>query len=419
MRLEEKMFARNPSEVCVTGRGIMSIAGALGFCVLAFGAIAWAGDRPLVVSEHPPIQLVAWAPNGNGLLARTQGKRVLIVKGTPEEMGEAHGTLLAEEVNKLAERVLYLVGGLESIRSGIWFMQTMAEIDRRTSPFIPSHFLRECEAMSKAAGMSPLEGKYANLFPERFHCSGVAVRGKASRDGRVLHARVLDYMTDIHLQDAAVLMVFIPQGRNIWLSVSYAGFIGTVTAMNEKGLAIGEMGGGGVGDWDGMPMSFLLREIMESCGTVEEALDYFRTTPRTCEYFYVLSDRSGNLAAVHATSKALTILRPGEQHPLLPPVPEDTVFISGGEHAQHLSRRVHEHFGTIDVPTMIEIIKRPVAFDSNLHDAIFAPETLEVWFADATRTAPACDQPYAYVRLPVLVDFFEKSRPSRAESPTP
>ena len=74
--------------------------------------------------------------------------------------------------------------------------------------------------------------------------------------GRVLHARVLDYMRDIDLQDAAAVTVFMPDGRYKWMSLGYAGFIGTVTAMNEKGLAIGEMGGRGQGHWDGMPMTF-------------------------------------------------------------------------------------------------------------------------------------------------------------------
>ena len=82
----------------------------------------------------------------------------------------------------------------------------------------------------------------------------MALRGKATKDGRVLHARVLDYMRDIKLQDAAVVTVFMPEGHNRWMSLGYAGFIGTVTAMNEKGLAIGEMGGRGEGDWDGLPM---------------------------------------------------------------------------------------------------------------------------------------------------------------------
>ncbi len=360
----------------------------------------------VAVAAAPATEIVARDPAGHGLLLRSQRKLILIVSGTPEQMGTAHGTLLQEPVRQLVDRVLYMVGGAESVQSGVWFLDRMEEIHRRTLPHIPERFLRECDALSKAAGVSQRDGRYANLFPERFHCSGVAVRGKATKDGRVVHARVLDYMRDINLQNAACVQVFLPEGYNRWMSLGYAGFLGTVTAMNEKGLAIGEMGGRGEGDWDGVPMSFLLRDVMERAATVEEALDILRKAPRTCEYYYVLSDKSRNMAGVHADARQITILRPGEQHPLLPRVPEDTVLMSAGERAQKLSERILENYGRIDVAKMIDIIKRPVAMRSNLHNAIFSPETLEMWFADAGRSTPACDEPYAYCNLSELIRFY-------------
>ena len=354
----------------------------------------------------PPVEILGRDPAGHGLLLRSQRKLILIVAGTPEQMGTAHGTLLREPARRLVDRVLYMVGGAESVQSGTWFLDRMEEIHRRTLPHIPERFLVECDALSKAAGVSQRDGRYANLFPERFHCSGVAVRGKATKDGRVLHARVLDYMRDINLQNAACVQVFLPDGYNKWMSLGYAGFLGTVTAMNEKGLAIGEMGGRGEGDWDGVPMSFLLRDVMERAATVEEGLDILRKAPRTCEYYYVLSDRSRNMAGVHADARQITILRPGEQHPMLPRVPEDTVLMSAGERAQKLSERIHEAYGRIDVQAMIDIIKRPVAMKSNLHNAIFSPETLEMWFADAGRSTPACDEPYAHCNLGELIRLY-------------
>ena len=45
--------------------------------------------------------------------------------------------------------------------------------------------------------------------------------------------------------------------------------------------------------------------------------------------------------------------------------------------------------------------------ESNLHNAIFAPETLDMWFADAGRHTPACDEPYAHVNLAELVQFYK------------
>ncbi len=82
------------------------------------------------------------------------------------------------------------------------------------------------------------------------------------------------------------------------------------------------------------------------------------------------------------------------------------MLISGEDRAKLLSQRIQENYGRIDVPKLIEIIKRPVAMQSNLHDAIFAPETLEMWFADAGKHSPACDEPYARVNLRELIQFY-------------
>lgn len=372
-----------------------------------FGLERIEGERRVAASKE--LKIVARDPAGHGLLCQSQGKTILLVSGTPEQMGTAHGVLLRDKALKLMDRVLYVVGGAETIHSGTWFLDRMEEIHRRTVPHIPPRFLAECDALSKAIGVSQRVGRYGNLFPERFHCSGVAVRGRATVGGKVLHARVLDYMRDIDLQTAAAVVVFMPEGRNAWMSLGYAGFAGTVTAMNEKGLAIGEMGGRGEGDWDGMPMSFLLRDVMERASTVEEALQILRTTPRTCEYYYVISDKSRAMAAVQATPGELKVLRPGQQDPRLPRVPDDTVMISGPGRAETLSRRLLENFGKIDVPTMIEIIKRPVSMESNLHDAVMSPETLDMWCADAGRHTPACDEPYVRCNLAELIRFYRQS----------
>ncbi|MBN2021936.1 MAG: hypothetical protein JW809_04015 [Pirellulales bacterium] len=359
----------------------------------------------LAPAAPPELTVVGRAPHG--LLATGQGKRFLFVEGTPAEMGTAHGTLAGPLARKLTETVLYVVGAGESLHSGRWFMDTMAEIEQRTGPHIPKRFIEECDALSDAAGVPRRDGRYANLFPERFHCSGIAVRGKATQDGRVLHARVLDYMSDVNLQAGATVVVFMPTGRHAWMSLGYAGFIGTVTAMNENRLAVGEMGGRGEGQWDGMPMSLLLRDVMERAATVDEAVEIIRATPRTCEYYYVLSDKSRAMLGLHCTPERVEVLRPGQQDPRLPFIPEDTVIVSGRDRAEVASQRIQERYGKIDPAAMIEILKRPVSMRSNLHNAVFAPETLDMWFADAGRATPACDEPYAHCNLAELLEFYK------------
>ncbi len=354
--------------------------------------------------------------DAHGLLAQTQGKRVLFVAGTPEEMGAAHGRLLARLIPKVTPQTMSLVAAGYCFAKGEWFYDRLEEIITRAKPHTPERFLAECLAMSRAAGISDRDGLCANFFPELFHCSGVAVRGQASADGEVVHARVLDYMADVNLQNYTVLQVFLPKDLNAWLSVGYAGFMGTVTAMNEHGLAMGEIGGGGEGHWDGMPMTFLMRDIMERAKTVREAVAILQETPRTCEYYYVISDRSRDMVGIYATPTVLEVLEAGQQHSKLPTVPADTVMISAPSRAKVLSERLHKKLGAITPEVMMEIIKRPVAMKSNLHNAIFKPATLDVWFADAGRKKIACDMPYAHVNLKKLIEFYRRTN---APAPVP
>ncbi|MGC8830575.1 MAG: C45 family autoproteolytic acyltransferase/hydrolase [Verrucomicrobiia bacterium] len=365
-------------------------------------------QRPDNLKTNATPELVTKADNGHGALYLLGTKRILILDGTPQQMGEAHGSLAKDSVRKLVNRVLFGVGLADTFRSGEWFINVMDDIYKRTSPYIPKRFIDECYSLANAAKIPQRDALYANLFPERFHCSGVAVKGKASLNGQVLHARVLDYMRDIGLQNYAAVVVFIPNQKNAWITLGYSGFIGTVTAMNEKGVAIGEMGGRGEGLWDGMPMSLLLREVMENASTAEQAVQIIKNTPRTCEYYYVVSDKSGYIRALHCLPDKITILKPGEQHPLLPKIPEDTVLISGDQRAQTLSQRLIQYYGSIDPQKMIEIIKRPVAMKSNLHNAIFAPQTLDMWFADAGKTTPACDEPYYHINLNHLLTLYRQ-----------
>ncbi len=61
-----------------------------------------------------------------------------------------------------------------------------------------------------------------------------------------------------------------------WVNLGYAGFVGTVSAMNEKQIAICEMGGRGEGQSDGKPMAQLLREMMENAGPIERPVEILR-----------------------------------------------------------------------------------------------------------------------------------------------
>lgn len=345
----------------------------------------------------------------HGVRAKLAGKRdVVLLEGTPEELGAAHARLLKDEIAAMRARI-YAAGTAASLAKGVSFIDKTDEAVKRTRPFVPERFYAEMDALAKGLGYETQDVYRLNNFMELFHCSGVAVRGSASKDGHVVHARVLDYARDAGLQDNSTIYVFMPKGFNAWVSVSYSGFVGTVTAMNEKGLVIGEMGGGGEGKWDGLPMAFMMRRVVEECSTVDEALTLMKSVPLTCDYYYVLSDAQGNMAAVEAIAESETpivVLKPGEETPRLPGALQDVSYVSAGSRAQALYDALKANYGQIDVEKMKEIVKRPVAMNSNLHDAIFTPESLDLWHAEAGKNTSACDERYLHMNLREAIDFY-------------
>jgi hypothetical protein len=344
------------------------------------------------------------AREGNGRLERIDGTRVLILKGTPEEMGHQHGVLLKKEIHGLADRILYGVGVGSSFEKGRWFFGEIEAAQQRLNPFMDSRYLREMDALAAAAELPREEIRLANFFPELFHCSGFALFGRATEGGHLYHGRILDYLRGFGLEQNAVVMVFQPDQGNAWASVSYAGMIGTVTAMNEKQIAIGEMGGRGQGHWDGKPMAELLREVMEKAGTLDEAVDILRKGPRTCEYYYVVSDaKTKQAVGIAATADTFQTIAPGESNPLLPHPSPDTVLMSANERYEELARRVQEGYGKFDAEKARELMRRPVCMTSNIHCALFEPETLDFWVANADSKNVAAHARFTHYNLKELL----------------
>lgn len=341
---------------------------------------------------------------GAGRLEDHDGTRVLFLSGTPEEMGRQHGVLLKKEIRRVVERILYGVGVGSSFEKGRWFFGEIEEAVRRTGPFIDPRHLAEMDAIAASTGLETEEVRLANFFPELFHCSGFALLGKATEGGKLYHGRVLDYLRGAGLEENAVVIVSRPDQGNAWVNITYAGFTGSVTAMNEKQLSIGEMGGKGEGHWDGKPMAQLVREVMEKTSTIDEAIDFMRRTPRTCEYYYVVADaKSHRAAGIKATPEIFEVIWSGESHPQLKEPVTDTVLLSAGGRYEELVKRVKTGFGTFDAPAAINLMTRPVCMTSNIHSVLFAPDDLDFWVANADSKNVASETRYTHYNLRALL----------------
>lgn len=354
-------------------------------------------------------------------LQTKQGHRILHLQGTPFEMGLQHGSFLKPLIQENIQK--YLKEPSENLlQHGSGLMEEFIPAIPRIISYIPQKYIEEMEGLAQGADASFHDILLLNLFPEMFHCCVITASHEASCDGTLYHGRILDYSAGKDLQSSAVLIVAKPMDGFAFMNVTYAGFIGSVTGMSEAKIVIGEIGGQGYGHWDGMPMSFLLRSILEEANTLEEAKEILKNTARTCEYYYVVSDGKIQKAfSCYATNSQIEFISPGDNYSISPPSqegldltvekgpttnpnakffkqPKDTLLLTGlssPERYPVLLERMESAFGNIDEQVLRDAIQRPVSKESNLHNAIFHPASLTFWVSHAgVNGEPACDQPY-------------------------
>lgn len=340
----------------------------------------------------------------HGELRWIEGQRVVLLRGTPEQVGKAHGELLKAETQRCIDSVIYSFGTVQTIRTGRWFRHELEAAYKRLAPHIPDDHKRETIALAESLQLDPQLAQTINVFPELFHCSGFAVFGKATKDGKLYHGRVLDYMTTIGLQDSATTFVIAVDGKIPFVNVGYGGFIGSVSGMNSKAISLGEMGGRGEGKWDGAPMATLMRRALEECSALDDVMDLWKNSPRTCEYYYVFADGKTNRAVgVAATPEKVEFVLPGQAHPLLGDGIPDAVVLSAGDRLTKLRDRVQERYGKLDAEGGQWLMCRPVAMESNLHNVLFVPADGVLYVANADHQFPAAERPYVKLDLNQLL----------------
>jgi hypothetical protein len=152
-------------------------------------------------------------------------------------------------------------------------------------------------------------------------------------------------------------------------------------------------------------MAQLMREVMENAATLDEALAILRKGPRTCAYYYCVSDGNSKQAVgIAATPETFEVVKLGERHPLLPSPIKDTVLLSAGDRYKTLVERVKAGYGKFDAESARELMTRPVAMTSCIQAVLFAPDTLDFWVANADSKNVASHTRFTKYNLRQLLD---------------
>ena len=105
-------------------------------------------------------------------------------------------------------------------------------------------------------------------------CSSFAVWGKNTTDGNLLIARNFDFYAGDAFAQEKVISFIQPEKGNKFMSVSWAGMIGVMSGMNDKGLTVTiNAGKSDVPLIARTPISLVTREIVQYASNLDEAIE--------------------------------------------------------------------------------------------------------------------------------------------------
>lgn len=230
-------------------------------------------------------------------LKYVEGVPVLLLAGSPDQLGRQQGTLGSGVAERLAS---YPVELLRMLRREDGWPRHLKLSQEMVKQF-PPHHLAELDALARAAGVERDMLVAVNTMTDAYRgglgCSSLMVDAGRSKTGGPLFGRNLDFYTLGELQKYSLVLAYRPQGKRAFVSVGFPGFIGCLSGMNDAGLALAvhesyaSRDGSPLFDPKGVPYALCFRRILEECATVEEAEKLLRSVKRTTLLNLAVCDR--------------------------------------------------------------------------------------------------------------------------------
>ncbi|MCA9735485.1 MAG: hypothetical protein H6696_01220 [Deferribacteres bacterium] len=331
---------------------------------------------------------------------------VIVVEGTPYEMGYQLGKALGNSVEKCISGYLDFAYHYPEIFSDEKLDNTWATLE----PYIDSRIKAELKGLAEGSGYPLANLQRAHAIPAiaDYACSGVAVWGKASADGHLYQIRNLDFVKQAHLQDYPVVVVYKPQKGKPHTMATFAGYIGAHSGMNAAGIILGEKGESPNSEspfnLDGVHFTFLFRQMLYDAETLSEAVSTIENAHLIKRYFFYVGDgKPETMGAVKfyvSTPDSIKLHKwtdKVESDPSVPGLVPECIYYTMNNELAH--KDLNENRGTFNAEKMIDLSKALADEGGNLLNVVYDGTALRMWIAYAEKDADASTRDYVPFEL--------------------
>lgn len=334
---------------------------------------------------------------------------VVVVSGTPYQMGWQLGRLTREEIQQLVP------AAVAEFKKELGINDEALDLAwATTAGYTDPRVLQQIVGLAEGSGQPVRLIQHVHCFPllMPYSCSSIAAWGAATGDGHLYQTRNLDWSLRAGAHEFPVIVVYLPAQGHAHVTPSFAGFVGAHCGMNAAGVVLSE-----IGDASAKEMPYNLhaphftswfRAMLYDADNLSEALDIFRHVPPTKRYHFVFGDGRTDRRSVKirvatdgARSKPeIDIWKDDDaSDELAPKILSCVVYHDEGRGA---FPTIKAQCGKLNGEKLIALANQIPIKGGNVMNAVFDATALRLWVSYAGEGQEAYQRPYVYLDLAAL-----------------
>lgn len=388
----------------------------VGMLLLLVAAAAHADDKAATLTDSSQMNVSASRLFASPAINDMEGRRItvgsgearlplVVVRGTPYEMGRQLGRAMREEMARFVPAVVEQIAQELKVSA-----DDLGEVWSRSAAYADDRVEQELAGLVDGAGLelSLLQAMHAAPLVMPYSCSSIAAWGEATEDGHLYQTRNLDWSLELKAQEFPVIVVYLPERGTAHVVPSFSGMIGAHTGMNAKGIVLAEMG-----DSPGREMPYqvhaphftvFFRTMLYDAGSLDETLKIFAAQPMTKRYHFVFGDgRVGRRAVkirAHAPEPAgQQVVVWNDNDPEDEFAPNVLPCVVYNDEGRGAFPALKSQFGKLNGERLVQLANQIPIKGGNVVNVVYDATALRLWVSYAKGGQEAYQRPYVFVDL--------------------